>query len=167
MPTVNPTPAAPRRCVFRRTTRLDALVLADWLLALETWCDALPQANSRLSMQVQLAAEEWLVNLSTHAQLGDTPAQHVRLLASAQAGNVHLRMTDDGAAFDPWAQDSPDLQDDWATRDPGGLGLHLIRQLARQTRYKRVQAHHPAPGAGRNQVDIWLGGVEVAAAAQA
>ncbi|MND04390.1 Serine/threonine-protein kinase BtrW [compost metagenome] len=54
---------------------------------------------------------------------------------TAQA--IRLDFVDDGAPFDPLVAAPPDLNADIVERGVGGLGLHLIRELADNCHYAR------------------------------
>ena len=49
-----------------------------------------------------------------------------------------LEFRDEGAPFDPLSTPLPDLEADIMDRPIGGLGLYLIRQIAEETHYRRV-----------------------------
>jgi serine/threonine-protein kinase RsbW len=49
-----------------------------------------------------------------------------------------LEFRDEGAPFDPLSTAPPDLEADIMDRPIGGLGLYLIRQIAEETHYRRV-----------------------------
>lgn len=96
--------------------------------------------------RVELALEEALVNISRHAY--DPPGSGEQAL-SAQAlpgGGLRLVLTDQGRPFDPVRvpEDEPELEAgleanleaDLEHRLPGGMGLFLIRSLAKAS-YRR------------------------------
>ena len=47
-----------------------------------------------------------------------------------------------GAAFDPSAAPPPDLAIPLHQRDPGGLGIHLMRQMTDRVEYRRTDGHN-------------------------
>jgi serine/threonine-protein kinase RsbW len=49
-----------------------------------------------------------------------------------------LEFRDEGAPFDPLSTAPPDLEADIMDRPIGGLGLYLIRQIAEETHYRRL-----------------------------
>lgn len=49
-----------------------------------------------------------------------------------------LEFRDEGAPFDPLSTAPPDLEADIMDRPIGGLGLYLIRKIAEETHYRRV-----------------------------
>jgi sigma-B regulation protein RsbU (phosphoserine phosphatase) len=64
---------------------------------------------------------------------------------------VVLDIRDNGAAYDPLAHPVPDLDAELDDRPIGGLGIHLVRELAQDARYRR--------DSGWNHVRVVLGGI--------
>jgi anti-sigma regulatory factor (Ser/Thr protein kinase) len=50
---------------------------------------------------------------------------------------LRLEIVDEGAAFDPLARPAPDTGQALEDRPIGGLGIHLVRQLMDEARYRR------------------------------
>jgi anti-sigma regulatory factor (Ser/Thr protein kinase) len=97
-------------------------------------------ANKDLSPKalylVILTIEEMGTNIIKYGY--DDAGPHVlelRLDLSPDSVVVHL--IDDGHAFDPLSAPEPDVNADLATREPGGLGICLIRKLADGMEYRR------------------------------
>lgn len=109
--------------------------LADLSSALETVL-ANHGIEQELVHDVLLIAEEVVCNAMDHGFQVD--AQHVIVVDIAlREKRLHLDFIDDGAPFDPLAQPDPDLDADIADRPIGGLGVHLIRELAESVDYRR------------------------------
>jgi anti-sigma regulatory factor (Ser/Thr protein kinase) len=51
---------------------------------------------------------------------------------------IVLTVRDNGPAFDPLSRSSPSLDVEIADREVGGLGIHLVRELADECRYART-----------------------------
>jgi serine/threonine-protein kinase RsbW len=51
---------------------------------------------------------------------------------------VGIQFADRGEPFDPTAAPAPELGAPLETRQIGGLGIHLVRQIVRDLRYERV-----------------------------
>lgn len=100
---------------------------------------------------VQLAAEEILTNLLKYAE---PEGEELDMRMECGAGNgVYLRFEDNGKAFDPVkASEHVDTTRALEERETGGLGLHLVRQMADEMQYERV--------AGRNRLTLRFGGKE-------
>lgn len=82
-----------------------------------------------------LVFEEIVANVIVHAYVGrdDGP---VEISVEFADRAVQLVVRDEGPSFDPLAQPEPDLS---ATgpRQVGGLGVHLVRSLCNEVRYRR------------------------------
>ena len=97
--------------------------------------------------EVELIAEEVLTNIVRENSGPGTPVG-VTVECELTAREISLTFRDDGKAFDPLAHAAPDLGEDAASRSVGGLGIHLVRELASAAHYARV--------ADRNVLDIRL-----------
>jgi sigma-B regulation protein RsbU (phosphoserine phosphatase) len=98
-----------------------------------------------------LALEEVIVNAIEHGFGGGERAVPLRGESAIQVqllalpDRVEARVIDCGPAFNPLTQARvPDLGADILARPVGGLGLHIVRQLMDEVRYRR---HH-----GRNHL---------------
>lgn len=70
---------------------------------------------------------------------GSGMGQHELSVDIAIAGDLlTLEFRDEGAPFDPLSMAPPDLDADIMDRPLGGLGLYLIRQIAEETHYRRI-----------------------------
>ena len=54
-----------------------------------------------------------------------------------RAGRLRISFVDDGRPFDPLAFRGPDMEEATEERGIGGLGIHIVRSLAHQARYRR------------------------------
>ncbi|WP_058195673.1 ATP-binding protein [Xanthomonas translucens] len=97
--------------------------------------------------RARLIVEELACNTLEHGHLRSEQPP-VEVLLQVDSGALVLEFHDSGPAFDLRAAPAPDLDADIAQRPIGGLGLHLVRQLADHIDYR----HH----AGRNIVRITL-----------
>lgn len=92
--------------------------------------------------QMELAAEELLVNVYSHAYKNGSGSASVDCREVSFDGDafVRLSVTDWGAPFDPFADaPEPDLTLDAESRPIGGLGVHLIRSMVRHHCYSRSE----------------------------
>ncbi|MCB1843603.1 MAG: SpoIIE family protein phosphatase, partial [Halioglobus sp.] len=93
----------------------------------------LPAGTAR-QLELELLAEEIITNIEKYAGL---PADgRVDVALTWNTGAVTLEFTDDGKPFNPLQASRPGNPAD--TADGGGLGVHLIRQLAQEQHYQRV-----------------------------
>ncbi len=87
-------------------------------------------------LELRIVAEEVLTNIAKYAFApGAKPAVEVLLTVSDDGAVLEFR--DEGKAFDPLAQPTPDLDAPMDQRALGGLGLPLVRALVDEARYLR------------------------------
>ena len=84
--------------------------------------------------EAELIAEELLTNVARAA-----PGGAVRASVDCQVTpcEIVLVFRDDAAPFDPLQQPAPELGADVEALRVGGLGIHLVRELATSVRYRR------------------------------
>ena len=89
-----------------------------------------------VSDRITLAIEEVAVNVIAHGYGGARGhAFEVRLARDDEA--VRITVSDDAAPFDPLAQPPPDTTAPLERRKVGGLGIHFVRALMDDVRYRR------------------------------
>ena len=94
-----------------------------------------------LMHDVHLVLEEVTCNVFSYGQVqGRDPA--LELLVSVDSHHLSLEFRDDGLAFNPLSQPAPDLDADIGERPIGGLGVHLVRELAEEVAYSRDDHHN-------------------------
>lgn len=87
-------------------------------------------------MQLQVALDEVLCNVIKYAWTDGGP-HHLRVRIKALAAGIEVVITDDGQPFDPRAQPAPEPARGRRLR-PGGVGIHLVRQLVDGFDYART-----------------------------
>lgn len=89
---------------------------------------------------VRLIVEELASNAILHGAVDrQHVGQHELSVNIAIDGDLlTLDFRDEGAPFDPLSTEPPDLEVDIMDRPIGGLGLYLIRQIAEETHYRRI-----------------------------
>ena len=88
--------------------------------------------------ELRLIAEEVACNAVGHGAAGDAGTPHAISIEIVRlAARVHVEFRDTGLAFDPLAHPCPALDDDILDRPIGGLGVHLVRELAESVSYAR------------------------------
>ncbi len=86
-----------------------------------------------LAFAIQLTVEELGTNIVKYS---GAPSFTMELQL---AGRPTLTLRDSGRPFDPWSDATlPDLDQPLEERPIGGLGLHMIRQLAAACNYQRL-----------------------------
>ena len=86
---------------------------------------------------VELIAEEILTNI---VRENTTPQSEVSVWVECALNRDEITLTfrDDGKPFDPLARAAPNLSEDAADRGVGGLGIHIVRELADVASYVRL-----------------------------
>ena len=87
--------------------------------------------------RLELAVEEVLVNVCAYAYADQTQPGPVYCRMAVQPDGLLVEIADEGPSFDPLARPDPatDLAID--QREPGGLGIFLVKQLADDVAYRR------------------------------
>ncbi len=67
----------------------------------------------------------------------DRNLHEILLRLEVQPGSLLLLLEDDGHEFDPLKAPAPALDRPLEEREPGGLGLHLIRHMTEEMTYER------------------------------
>lgn len=137
-------PAPPPEAVLQLQVPAERQALEPTRLALlrflEPWA-----LGPRALFNIELVLEETLLNASLHAF--DGPGPHaVALQVQVQPDAVRLQFDDEGRAFDPLQAAEPLRPASIADAQPGGLGLMLVRKLARSVEYRRE--------GGRNRLTV-------------
>jgi anti-sigma regulatory factor (Ser/Thr protein kinase) len=99
----------------------------------------------RAAYAIQLVLEELVTNVINYAY--DDAGTHeigVRVALEAAFGVVEIE--DDGRPFDPRDVPEADVRRPLEDRPVGGLGLHLVRQMAAKVDYRRAE--------GKNRVEV-------------
>jgi anti-sigma regulatory factor (Ser/Thr protein kinase) len=97
-------------------------------------------AEQRVSFEamylVSLAIEELVTNCVKYGYR-DSKAHTIDVVLSVENGTLTMDVIDDGNPFNPLEAPRPDLSLPIEARPAGGLGLHLLRELADEARYER------------------------------
>jgi serine/threonine-protein kinase RsbW len=83
---------------------------------------------------LRLAAEEVCTNIIRHGYAAQPGP--ITLTLDANAKRVAITIADRARPFSPNDAPPPDLDADWQSRQVGGLGWHLIRQMMDEIHYQ-------------------------------
>ncbi|MGH8048598.1 MAG: ATP-binding protein [Chthoniobacterales bacterium] len=97
-------------------------------------CDC--KAPDAASFLADLVIEELLTNTIKYGY-DDKAAHRIVVRVEFHDGHLCIEVRDNGHAFDPLAQEAPDLTLPAEERPIGGLGIHLVRQMTDEVRYER------------------------------
>ena len=87
--------------------------------------------------KIVLAVDEAVTNVILHGYGGR--GGPVEIEVSGRPGELVIRLRDHARPFDPTGMPAPDLTGPAEERRPGGLGVHLIRQVMDQLIYRRPE----------------------------
>ena len=93
-------------------------------------------AEAQIS-RLELAVEEALVNVFNYAYEGRTRVGAVFCRVTVQADALTVDIVDEGPPFNPLARTDPDTSLELDQRQPGGLGILLIKSLIDEVSYRR------------------------------
>ena len=82
--------------------------------------------------------DELFTNAVTHGRRPHSAGGTVAVSLGWREGRLRISFVDDGVPFDPLAFRGPDLEDATEERGIGGLGIHIVRSLVHQARYRRA-----------------------------
>ena len=86
--------------------------------------------------QAQLAAEEIGTNIIKYG-FDDELEHSITLRVESLADCFRLQILDDGHPFDARQVPEPDLEQSLEDRQPGSLGISLVRRMVRRMDYER------------------------------
>ncbi|HWD59883.1 MAG TPA: ATP-binding protein [Stellaceae bacterium] len=108
--------------------------LLNWVEACCGECGVVDDASFKLA----LALEEAAANVIHHAFAAAPPPHRLAVELTIDADRVVALVSDNGRAFDPTAAPAPETNGPVEERDPGGLGIHLIRRMMDRVAYQRI-----------------------------
>ena len=124
------------------TARSVEIVIRNDLMELATLRDGLEQIGAELGvpgkplMQLQVALDEIASNVINYGW-PDGGNHELRVRITGQQDRIEVEIVDDGREFDPRQAPAPEPQPA-GRRQPGGLGIHLVKQLVDRLEYERV-----------------------------
>jgi anti-sigma regulatory factor (Ser/Thr protein kinase) len=89
-----------------------------------------------MKFDLDLALEELFVNSVRHGGC-DGIEEAVEIRLRVDGTSVLVEFSDRGVPFDPTSAPPPNLDAPAEERRPGGLGIHLVRQMMRDFKYRR------------------------------
>ncbi len=89
--------------------------------------------DKRSLKKMEVALEEAVVNVIHYSQ-----AEWIEMTLSIQHSAIRIQLTDNGVPFDPTAQEEKDINKAVEERQIGGLGIALVKQIADEVIYRRI-----------------------------
>jgi len=108
--------------------------LADILSFVDGACQRFGVTGST-AFDIRLAVEEVCTNVIEHGYAG-REAGPVTITMEDEGKQIVIVIEDRGASFDPDSASEPDPTLAWAERQPGGLGVHLVKKVTDGLRYE-------------------------------
>ena len=99
---------------------------------LEAWDTAM-----KAQMQIDVAADEILANISHYAYAPNTGEATVRLHIDEATRMATIIFIDRGVPFDPLAKADPDVTLAKQDRQIGGLGIYIVKKTMDAVEYQR------------------------------
>jgi serine/threonine-protein kinase RsbW len=81
--------------------------------------------------------DELFTNAVTHGRGPHSTGGTIAVALGWRRDRLRISFVDDGQPFDPLAFRGPDLEEATEERGIGGLGIHIVRSLVHQVRYRR------------------------------
>jgi anti-sigma regulatory factor (Ser/Thr protein kinase) len=104
--------------------------------ALDKFC-ATEELPADVAWRLGVVLDEIVANVVAYAGPGQEPSV-MDVWFNRHQDVVEVKVADDGPAFDPLARPLPDVTLPLEQRQPGGLGIALVRSLMDDVRYERT-----------------------------
>jgi len=99
-------------------------------------------ADAHVAAQLNLALEEVFVNIINYAYPQGEVGSTELTATCGSDDSVVFTVVDTGMAFDPTQVAEADVTLDAASRPVGGLGIHIVRHMVDELRYRREQGRN-------------------------
>jgi len=93
--------------------------------------------DRRRTMDLELAVEEAVANICRYAYPGGSGEIEISCW-TCSGGAFSIEIADQGRPFDLFTVEKPVFEDSLSRRKLGGLGIHLIRHMVDEVRYRRA-----------------------------
>jgi anti-sigma regulatory factor (Ser/Thr protein kinase) len=118
--------------------------IARMFALLEAFCES-HQVSADDMFNVRLVLDEAVINVIVHG-FEDTADHHIHVRMKLDSGILAIHIDDDGIAYNPLEAPHPRFDLPIEERRIGGLGVHIMKTLARSVEYRRQ--------GDRNNLDI-------------
>ena len=103
---------------------------------MEEVCDEM-QLDMHLTMKLQLAIEETVVNVISYAYPKGSCAE-ISLTAESDDKELAFVLSDTGKPFDPTAKMDADIEVNPIDREQGGMGILIVKNIMNEVSYQRL-----------------------------
>ena len=87
-------------------------------------------------MAIEIAVEEIFVNIVKYADISERDEIELRFDYKEGEKSVLIQFRDDGVCFNPLENEEPEIQTDLSGREPGGLGIYMVKKMMDDIRYE-------------------------------
>lgn len=94
------------------------------------------QLGEEVVHALRLALEELFANIIRHAYR-DLAEHSIRVCLEREADELRVEVRDDGVPFNPLDASPPDTSRPLEDREPGGMGIYLVRHSMDSIEYRR------------------------------
>ncbi len=115
-----------------RIFTLNRQTFEDVISYIEERCRALGCGEKALS-RISVSSSEILANIDSYAYEN---GGEVEITISRSGRRLTITFKDSGAPFDPLSVKPPDVTAPLSEREPGGLGIFIVRKLMSSVRYE-------------------------------
>lgn len=105
------------------------------------------ESNGKLLFAIDLIIEEIVVNIVNYG-IKDINTGFITVDTKIENETLFIGITDNGLAFNPLEKKDPDIFMPLEDREPGGLGIYLVKQFVKEIRYERKDH--------KNLIQLWL-----------
>ena len=91
----------------------------------------------KAQMQLDVAVEELFVNIASYAYAPGTGPAALRVDVEEEGRVVAITFVDQGVPYDPLAKPDPDITLSAEERQPGGLGIFMVKRSMDDMAYRR------------------------------
>ncbi len=109
---------------------------------LQEYIEATCKENSlddTIENRLQIAAEEVFLNIANYAYENDNGTISMQFRYIPETHVLQSVFIDSGNPYDPQLTEAPDLSENLDERQPGGLGVFLIKELVDSINYQRLE----------------------------
>lgn len=103
--------------------------------------------SKKTCFAIDLVIEELVVNIANYG-IKDLNAGFIAVCTGIEDDTLFIGITDNGPAFNPLENKDPDIFMPFEERQPGGLGIYLVKQFVKDIRYERKDH--------KNLIRLWL-----------
>ena len=103
--------------------------------------------DEKKSFAIDLIIEELIINTINYG-IKDVNTGIIDVSAGVLNDTLSIKISDNGIEFNPLEKKDPDIFTGIDDRQPGGLGIFLVKKFVKKIQYERA--------VNRNNIQLWL-----------